>query len=149
MNFSFENLDDAELVETLRQLAQEWKRRFRRRLGMTPELAEFYACQKLDLTRMPPENRGFDAIDQSGRRYQIKGRAPDRGDTVNPNGTVGRFVNFDFDYALLVILGGDLRCREIWRATVENLEVEQAKVRNERVGIRVSTFQELGERFDC
>lgn len=149
MDFNFENLDDAELVEALRQLAQEWKRRFGRRLGVTPELAELYACQKLGLTRMPPENRGFDAIDQGGKRYQIKGRAPDRGDTVNPQGRVGRFVNFDFDYALLVILDSDLQCREIWRASAESLKVEQAKVRNERAGIHVATFQEIGGRLDC
>lgn len=149
MNLNFENLDDAKLMEALRQLAQEWKRRFKRRLGVTPELAEFYACQKLDLTRMPPENRGFDAIDRSGRRYQIKGRSPDRGDTVNPQGRIGRFVNFDFDYALLVIIDSDLQCREIWRASAENLRAEQAKVRNERAGIHVSTFQEIGERLGC
>jgi hypothetical protein len=149
MDFNFENLNDAKLVEALRQLAQEWKRRFGRRLGVTPELAELYACQKLGLTRMPPENRGFDAIDQEGKRYQIKGRAPDRGDTVNPQGRVGRFVNFDFDYALLVTLDSALQCREIWRASAESLKVEQARVRNERVGIHVATFQEIGETLHC
>jgi len=149
MNLDFENLSDAEFMEALRQLAQEWKRRFKRRLGVTPELAEFYACEKLELTHMPPENRGFDATDRSGKRYQIKGRAPDRGDTINPQGRVGRFMNFDFDYALLVIIDSDLRCREIWRASAEKIKVEQAKVRNERAGIHVGTFQEIGERLDC
>lgn len=148
MNLNFENLDDAELVEALRQLAQEWKRRFGRGLGVTPELAELYACQKLGLRRMPSGNRGFDAIDQEGKRYQIKGRAPNRGDIVNPAGRVGRFVNFDFDYALLVILDGDLRCREIWRANAQSLKVEQAKVRNDRAGIHITTFQRIGERVD-
>ena len=145
---NFENVDDTELVETLRQLAQEWKRRFGRGLGVTPELAELYACQKLGLKRMPSGNRGFDAIDQGGKRYQIKGRAPNQGAIVNPAGRVGRFVNFDFDYALLVMLGSDLRPREIWRANAESLKVEQAKVRNERAGIHVATFQRIGERLD-
>ena len=149
MNFKFENLDDDELMEALRQLAQEWKRRSGRRLGVTPELAEVYACEKLSLTRMPPENRGFDAIDQHGKRYQIKGRAPDRGGIVRPMGRIGRFVNFAFDYAVLVILGSDLQCHEIWRADVESIKIEQAKVRNERVGIHVSTFRQIGEKIDC
>jgi hypothetical protein len=61
---------------------------------------------------------------------------------------VGRFVNFDFDYALLVMLGSDLRPREIWRAKAESLKVEQAKVKNERAGIGVATFQKIGERID-
>ena len=146
---NLESLDDTGLVEALRQLAQQWKQRFGRGLGVTPELAEVYACQKLGLKRMPSGNQGFDAIDREGTRYQIEGRAPNRGDIVNPAGRVGRFVNFDFNYALLVILGGDLRLREIWRADAESLKVEQAKVRNERAGIHVSTFQKIGERLDC
>jgi len=143
----FENLDNTEFVEALRELAMEWQRRFGRRLVLTPELAEIYACQKLGLMRMPSGNRGFDAIDREGKRYQIKGRAPDLGDVVNPAGRLGRFVNFDFDYAVLVMLGSDLRSREIWRARSENLRVEQAKVKNERAGIHVATFQKIGERI--
>jgi len=146
---NLESLDDTGLVEALRQLAQQWKRRFGRGLGVTPELAEVYACQKLGLKRMPSGNQGFDAIDREGKRYQIKGRAPNRGDIVNPAGRVGRFVNFDFNYALLVMLGSDLRLREIWRADAESLKVEQAKVQNGRAGIHVSTFQKIGERLDC
>lgn len=146
---NLESLDDTGLVEALRQLAQQWKQRFGRGLGVTPELAEVYACQKLGLKRMPSGNQGFDAIDREGKRYQIKGRAPNRGDIVNPAGRVGRFVNFDFNYALLVMLGSDLRLRGIWRADAESLKVEQAKVRNERAGIHVSTFQKIGERLDC
>lgn len=146
---NLESLDDTGLVEALRQLAQQWKQRFGRGLGVTPELAEVYACQKLGLKRMPSGNQGFDAIDREGKRYQIKGRAPNRGDIVNPAGRVGRFVNFDFNYALLVMLGSDLRLREILRADAESLKVEQAKVRNERAGIHVATFQKIGERLDC
>jgi len=143
----FENLDDNELVEALRELAKEWQRRFGRRLVVISELAEIYSCQQLDLMRMPSGNRGFDAVDKEGKRYQIKGTAPDQGDVVNPVVTVGQFVNFDFDYALLVMLGSDLSLREIWRAKAENLKVELAKVKNERAGIRVATFQKIGERI--
>lgn len=146
---NFESLNDSEFVEALRQLAHEWKRRFERGLGITPELAELYACQKLRLKRMPPGNRGFDAVDKEGKRYQIKGRAPNQGDVVNPSGRLGRFVNFSFDYALLVILGSDLRPREIWCASTEALKVEQARVRNKRAGIHIATFLRIGERIDC
>jgi hypothetical protein len=147
MNLTFGNLSDVELVEAARQLAIQWKQRFKRKLGITSELAELYACQALGLMRMPSENQGYDAVDQQKKRYQIKGRAPDRGDVVNPQGTLGRFVNFDFDYALLVLIDCSLQCREIWLANAEAVKMEQARVRNERVGIRIFKFQEIGEKL--
>ncbi len=149
MNLDFDNLSDTELVEAARQLALQWKQRFKRRLGITSELAELYACQALGLTRMPPENQGYDAIDQQRKRYQIKGRAPDQGDVVNLQGSLGRFVNFDFDYAILVLIDSGLQCREIWRANAEALKMEQARVRNERAGIRIFKFQQIGERLSA
>jgi hypothetical protein len=114
--------------------------------GTTGPLAELYACQELGLDRAVDGTRGFDAKDAAGRRVQIKGRAPEKGDHVNPIGTVGRIVSWDFDYALLVLMDSTYVVDEIWQAPQPDLAALQAKVTNPARGVRVADFLKVGHR---
>lgn len=111
---------------------------------ITRLLGVLYACTRLNLVEKDTE--GYDAIDAGGMRVQIKSRAPEVGHHVNPIGTVGRFANFKFDYALLVMMDGDYELDEIWRAGPTDLETLQAKVTNPLRGVRVRDFIKLGQR---
>lgn len=114
--------------------------------GTTGPLGELYACQLLHLDRAVDGMRGYDATDAVGRKVQIKSRAPEKGDHVNPIGTVGRIVSWDFDYALLVLMDSAYRLDAIWRASMPDLAVLQAKVTNPARGIRVSDFTRVARR---
>ena len=40
------------------------------------DYAEILVCQRLGLKRQPPANKGVDAVDEAGTRFQIKARMP-------------------------------------------------------------------------
>ena len=111
---------------------------------ITRLLGVLYACTHLHLEEEDTE--GYDARDADGARVQIKSRAPEVGHHVNPVGTVGRFTNFKFDYALLVTMDGNYELDEIYRASREDLEPLQARVRNPARGVRVGDFFRVGTK---
>lgn len=133
-----------ERIEALVQAARAHKLVTGGARDITRLLGVLYACSRLGLTEKDTE--GYDAIDSAGLRVQIKSRAPEVGQHVNPIGTVGRFANFKFDYALLVLLDGDYMLDEIWRAEPAALDVLQAKVTNPLRGVRVRDYIKLGVR---
>lgn len=116
--------------------------------GTTGPLGELYACQELQLKSAVDGTRGYDAKDAEGRRVQIKSRAPEKGDHVNPIGTVGRITSWDFDYALLVLLDAAYDLDAIWLAQPPALAALQAKVRNPARGITVRDFTRAAHRVD-
>jgi hypothetical protein len=114
--------------------------------GTTGPLGELYACDLLHLDRAVDGMRGYDALDKEGGKVQIKSRAPEKGDHVNPIGTVGRIVSWDFDYALLVLLNSTYGVDSIWRASRPELAALQEKVTNQARGVRVSDFTRIARR---
>lgn len=115
---------------------------------ITRVLGELYACTRLRLDQAADNTAAYDARDKDGHRIQIKSRAPERGDHVNPIGTVGRFTRWDFDYAVLIMLDSEHGLDEVWLAEPQVLEPLQAKVRNTARGIRVSDFTRVARRLD-
>lgn len=75
-------------------------------------IAEIYAAEELGLKiNLNITEPGFDAIDSSGKRYQIKYRSLR---TQNAD-----FNNFDFDYLILVNLDDHYRLIGMWRITAD------------------------------
>ena len=73
-------------------------------------IAELCAAEELGLEiNLTTTEPGFDAIDCSGKRYQIKYRSLG---TLNVD-----LNNFDFDYLILVNLDDDYRLNGMWRIT--------------------------------
>ena len=146
MDVDFDALTEDDALAVLVRLARSYKARFRRRLPLTEEIGELYACHRFNLVREPPGTKGFDARDADGLRVQIKSRAPSGlTGAVNRSGRINRFHNWDFDYALLTLLDGDYELEGIWRADRRCLEEAQEQVKNDRAGIHVSTFIKIGE----
>ena len=114
---------------------------------MISDLGEVWACTILRMTRMPQGHRGYDAVDEKGvvdrkgLRYQIKTRSPEVGDRVNEGGTVGRFTNFDFDGALLVLLDSNLQTYDL---CVVERQVLESQLRPGRNDITIAKFKALG-----
>jgi hypothetical protein len=136
-----------DLLTRLVSFANEFKQKVGRNLPVTRELGELYACSVMSLMRETAGAKGFDATDADGKRVQIKARAPSKtGTSVDPGGRIGRFQNWEFDYAVLVLLRDDYELDEIWKARVSDLQTAQDKVKNLRAGIHVSTFLGLGDK---
>ena len=89
----------------------EFRQVFGRRLD-EPVVAEIWVAQELGLEMSPRVNEpGFDLIDPTGVRYQVKYRSINT-QNVDVN-------NFDFDYLVLVNLDEDYRLTGMWCITVE------------------------------
>jgi len=119
-------------------------------LGVTGEVAEYEAAQKLGLTLEVARTAGCDAFCQRGRRretFQIKGRAVTSTDKFR-----GRVPKIDcskpFDAVLLVLLNKtSFEPLEIWRAerdaVKQRLAAPGSKARNERSSMGIAQFKSI------
>ena len=118
---------------------------------MISDLGEVWACVLLHLDRKEPGTKGYDAKDRKdivkdngerlACRYQIKTRSPQVGEQVNEAGTTGGFTNFEFDYALLVLLDSKLQPYYIGKMDSQTLEKNCRK----RGDIVISRFRKNGK----
>lgn len=105
----------------------------KRKLGITAEVGEVLACRQLGLKLiLDSQSAGFDAIDGTGLRVQIKSRRSESEGMPRDAGRVGTFSKYPFDYALLVLLDHNYKLCEIWRAEYKRLKplIEKQKRRN-------------------
>src|SRR5258708_13086553 len=76
-----------ELLATIKPLACEFYRLTGKPLGVTGEIAEFHAAEKLGLVLAAARTVGYDAL-RGSERIQIKGRA--YGDNAKPGQSMSR-----------------------------------------------------------
>jgi hypothetical protein len=140
------------ILAAVKQLAAEYYQLTGKPLGVTGEVAEYVAADKLGLTLAPPRTKGFDAIrrTQNGeQRIQIKGRA--YGEDAKPGQRLGIIKRgAPCDSVLLVLLDNrTLEPREMWEAPVaaveERLSLPGSKVRA-RGALSVREFKRLATR---
>lgn len=153
---SSEPCDQANAVKALlkqaKLIAVEYYRITSKPLGVTGELAEYEAAEKLGLTLEMARTPAFDAfLDVNGcrERYQIKGRAVSSND--RRRGRVPKIVDGQFDAVLLVLLDkATLEILEIWQAdrtkVIERLDTPGSRARNERRSMAISQFVSIAEK---
>lgn len=141
-----------ELLAQAKNLAKRYKELIGRPLGITAEVAEFWAAQLLCLQLMPPRNPGYDAIrDDNGTitKYQIKGRiVPANG---SPGQRVGRIrFDYEWDVALLVLMDEDFEVISIFEASradiARALAEPGSKARTKRGALSVRAFKSIGRK---
>ena len=141
---------EREILADVRALAVEYYELTGKPLGVTGEIAEFEASEKLGLELAPPRTEGYDATYPDGRQVQIKGRRL----TTQPPKPGQRMGKIDlskpFDLVALVLLGPDFEPLEIWEAPREavkkRLEKPGSKARTERGQLGISQFRSVAER---
>jgi hypothetical protein len=99
------SMSTRELFQSLAAIHKELRRRSIVRSSNSPiaDYSEVLVCEALNLRREPASVQGHDAVDQEGRKYQIKGRRPT---TENPSRQLSVIRGLDdkhFD-ALAVVL---------------------------------------------
>ena len=144
-------LDD--LAARAKALAAEYYALTGKPLGITGEIAELEAANKLGLELATARTPYFDATGFENDlhvRYQIKGRA------VDPRRRyVGRVPSVkcdgDFEVVLLVLLDRlTYDAIEIWRAgreeVAQRLAAPGSRARNERSALGISQFKSISQR---
>jgi len=117
-----------------------------RKTGITAEVGEILACYHLKLRLcVDPRAQGYDAVDQNGRRVQIKTRRSESEGLPRDAGRIGTFSNHVFDYVVLVLLDHEYRLAEMWRANYRDIWPLVAK--QKRRNPNLSTFKKAAERI--
>jgi hypothetical protein len=139
----------AALIGQARDVALAYRRLTGRPLGVTGEVGEYEAIRLLGLKLAPVRAPGFDAIDASGRQYQVKARCIPYGASKSQRlGSIK--IKAPWDFVLLVLLSEELTAEAIWRAdreaVIAALSAPGSKARNERGALAVSKFKSIGRR---
>jgi hypothetical protein len=141
-----------EILAAVKPLAAEYYRLTGKPLGVTGEVAEYVAAEKLKLILVPPRTAGHDAIrktPQGDQRIQIKGRA--FGEDSKPSQRLGRIKSgAACDRVLLVLLDNTtLEPVTMWEApydaVVARLAVPGSKSRNARGSMSVRDFKRIAQ----
>lgn len=120
------DLKIAELLGVHSAVLSELKRRgvVRSKNNPTGDYAEWLVSEKLGLVLETNSAKGFDATDQRGLRYQIKGRRVTPDNPSTQLGVIRNLESVDFDFLVGVIFDEDwriLRAAKIPHGTVPML----------------------------
>jgi hypothetical protein len=137
-----------EILATIKPLAGEFYRLTGKPLGVTGEIAEFVAAEKLGLKLALARTAGYDAL-RGSERIQIKGRAYGE-DTSSSQRISSIKKDSQCDTVLLVLLDNfTLDAREMWEApfaaVAKLLVLTESKARL-RGQLSVSEFKTIARR---
>lgn len=139
-----------QLLNQARGLAKRYRALTGKPLGITGEVAEFYAAKYLGLQLSPAREPGSDAImkDREKKlRVQIKGRCiPKEAKSGQRLGSIK--LDKEWDRTVLVLMDEDFEVTEIYeadRTAVERaLRAPGSRARNERGALSVNKFKSIG-----
>ena len=118
----------------------------KRKLGITGEVGEILACQKLNLKLvLDTINKGFDAIDNDGKMVQIKCCRSETLEISPDHARVGKFSKHIFDYAILVLLGRKYNILEILK--VDYSDLEPTLCRNDKRNPSIGNYRKIALRI--
>jgi hypothetical protein len=120
--------------------------RFRQAFGRglsDANVAEYYVARALNLQLVSPVNaKGYDLLDTSGIRYQVKCR--------NATALNVDINNFGFDYLVLVNLDNDYQVAGMWRISVADLRTLcSAREDFRKYQVTQARLKQHAQRIDC
>ena len=140
-----------DIVADVKRLAAEFYEATGRPLGVTGEVAEYEAMEKLGLDPVPPRTAGYDALRRVGdrlERIQIKGRRVT--DMRRSQRVPSIDIRKEFDSVVLVLLDEHFEPIEMWEARKaeirRRLMKPGSKSRNERGALAVSQFKSIAAK---
>ena len=115
-NFDFSKESDAALLAAYSELMEALRQRNVIRTSNNPvaDYAEKVAVERLHLEQVGKEEKGFDALDAQGYRYQIKGRRITKHNSSRQLSVIRNLSDRLFDYLVAVIFDESFRIKEIW-----------------------------------
>ncbi len=102
-------IKSVELLKLFARVMEELRQRKVVRSSNNPvaDYAESLVCQALKLELAPRSTKGYDAIDQEGRKYEIKGRRPTRHQNSRQLSVIRGLDEKHFDYLAAVLFKED------------------------------------------
>lgn len=143
--------DVERLLKQAKNLAKRYRTLTGKPLGITGEVAEFYAAKYLGLRLVSAREPGHDATVKEGKktvRVQIKGRCLAK--HRSPGQRLGRIkLEQNWDRVILVLMDEYFEVTKIFqaerRAVIRALQTPGSKARNERGALGVNKFKAVGK----
>lgn len=142
-----------QILATVRPLAAEYYLLTGKPLGVTGEIAEYFASEALGLNLVDARTPGYDAIRQTDKgteRIQIKGRA--FGKNAKPGQRISCIKRgAECDFVILVLLdNATLEPHEMWEAPFSAVEARLAlpgSKSRDRGALSVNEFKKMGYKI--
>ena len=136
-----------QLLRTHSAIVDELKNRGVVRSSNNPvgDYTEWLVASKLELKLQTNSTAGYDAIDNQGRRYQIKGRRMTSDKSPAQLGAIRNLDKNDFDYLVAVIFDPNyeiLYAAQIPHRLIAGYSVYRAHVNAHILNLRRSIFQD-------
>lgn len=139
------------LLKQAKNLAKKYRVLTGKPLGITGEVAEFYAAQLLGLRLASAREPGYDASIKEGNkaiRIQIKGRCVLNGSKLGQR--IGRIkLETKWDRVLLVLMDECFEVTKIFQAEraaiAKALQAPGSRARNERGALGVNKFKSIAK----
>jgi hypothetical protein len=108
---------DEELFQLYADLLEEFRQRKLTRTNNNPvaDYAEKLITQKFGFIQANKEAKGYDAKDQQGCKYQIKGRRVTRYNNSRQLGVIRNLDEQLFDFLIAAIFNESFAVQEIWK----------------------------------
>ena len=136
------DLSDDQLIDNIISLAIRYRQRFGKSLGITSEIGEYKASKLLKLDRAQGNiNKGFDAVDSEGKKVQIKSRICSRN-----KGRTGIFNNYDFDYAVLVLMSENYEVTDIYKLGKQEIKEEIDRQHYTKSSLSINKFTDIADQ---
>ena len=144
-----EKLSVSELLRTHSEIISELRLRGILRTNNNPvsDYTEWLVAKKLDLNMSQKSQPGFDAIDDTGLRYQIKGRRRTPQNKSTQLGVIRNLSEKKFDFLIGVILNSDYSVNyaaQIPYGLVSRLSVYSEHQNGNILHLRKSVLAEIG-----
>jgi len=136
------------ILTRARQAAIDYYELTGKPLGITGEIGEYFTAHILGLQLAAAREPGFDAIDDSGRKIQIKARAV--ADPARPgSGRVGKIqLDHPWECVMLILMNKRFEPQVIFEALRSALEDALtrpgSRACNQRGQLAISTFISIG-----
>ncbi|GEM_PF-1276462 len=83
--------------------------------NLVGNVGEYLAAKRLNLTLAKSNQKGFDAVDEQGRKYEIKSRRVyDSSRRNSETRRINNLVGKETDFLIIVILDHDFACSGMW-----------------------------------
>ena len=115
--FDWKALTVSKLLRCFADILDELKRRgvVRTRNNPVADYAEWLVARQLGLSLERKSRSGYDAIDQSGKRYQIKSRRLDQTNESKQLSVIRKLDAGEFDYLVGVLFNRDFTVMEAYK----------------------------------
>jgi len=121
---NFKNMNEQSLLNLYSDLMEDLREKQLIRSSNNPvaDYAEKVAVDYMGLHRAGKEERGYDAIDDNRRKYQIKGRRITKHNSSRQLGVIRNLEEKLFDYLVAVVFNEDFSVGEIWKVPYRFVE---------------------------